>query len=271
MKVLFALTKQNDRIDRIKMETLYRNTLKNMEETLVTLRNIIPLPKRVAILDGVAFRYEEKSIRQAIVQKLARIISGLYTAKILMMHGFVQEQASLQRTLDEFGEDVTFLSLAAINDDRGDLPQRFLAAFFEEEFDDPAKPLTSTQRRPMIPRKKIQAYIANAQEAGLDPCTGVAVSRTVSKVYSGYVHGVSTQIMELYRETSPRFNVTGQIDTSLFIDHRDDTWNYFFRGICIFGLAAKAFRKEHLAASILQFRDIFERESDRWHNLPRAD
>ncbi len=39
--------------------------------------------------------------------------------------------------------------------------------------------------------KKIQAYIANKEGSGLNPSTGVEVSRTPTKAYSGYVHAAS--------------------------------------------------------------------------------
>ena len=237
------------------MDALYLQALQNMDKVLSGLVRRLPPPQRVPILDSFAFRYTEKTIHQAIAKKLARIVSGLYAARILLEAGFLQEQAALQRMLDEFQEDVTFLSLAVIFDDVTDLHRRYLDAFFEEEFDKPEDPVASTQRRPMVPRENVRAYIARIEGDGLNPSRGVALGRTLSKAYSGYVHGASPQIMEMYGGNPPHFHVSGMRGTPRVEDYQDDLWNYFYRGICAFGFAAKAFGDESLFESIGRFGD----------------
>lgn len=249
------------------MNALYLQTLNNMESTLTILAKRVPPPKCIPILDSFAFRCIEKSIHQAIVQKLARTVSGLHAARILLENGFIQEQAALQRMLDEFQEDITFLAYAVISNDVTELHRRYLDAFYEEEFDRPEDPIASTQKRPMVRREKIRAYIARIGGFGLDPSSGVALTRTISKVYSGYIHGASPQIMEMYGGDPPRFHVSGMRDTLLFLDHQHDLWNYFYRGIWAFELAAKAFGDEPLFASIQQYRNEFARQSGRESNV----
>lgn len=92
-----------------------------MESIFKTLEMRVPAPKLISFGDGHVFRYLERSIHQAIIQKLARIISGLHAARILLSFGFVQELGALQRMLDEFQEDVTFLSYGIIFNDITDL------------------------------------------------------------------------------------------------------------------------------------------------------
>lgn len=58
--------------------------------------------------------------------------------------------------LDEFREDVIFLSLAVIYNDKTDLPVRYLEAFYQEEFDKPNDPVGSTQDRPTIPPRRFK-------------------------------------------------------------------------------------------------------------------
>jgi hypothetical protein len=48
-----------------------------------------------------------------------------------MAHGFVQEQAALQRILQELHEDITFLAYSKIFNDFTPLHQEFLDAFYE--------------------------------------------------------------------------------------------------------------------------------------------
>jgi hypothetical protein len=249
------------------MDELYLQTLRNMESTLAGLAKRVPQPQRVPILDSFAFRYLEKTIHQAIVQKLARIISGLHAARILLESGFLQELAALQRMLDEFQEDVFFLSCAVIANDVTDLHHRYLEAFYQEEFDRPEDPLSSTQKRPMVPRAKIRAYIARIGDSGLDPSRAGAVTRTISKMYSGYIHGASPQVMDMYGGNPPSFHVAGMRGTPPFAVYKDDLWNYFYRGICAFGLAAKAFGEDALVSSILLYRDEFAKKSGRENDV----
>ena len=56
-------------------------------------------------------------------------------------------------------------------------------------------------------------------------------------------------------------HVAGLVGTPLYSHHKDDLWNYFYRGICAFGFAAKAFGDEKLFASIREFRDDFAKRS----------
>ena len=249
------------------MDALYLQNLRNMESTLASLAKRVVPPERVPILDSFAFRYIEKTIHQAIVQKLARIISGLHAARILLGSGFVQEQGATQRMLDEFQEDITFLSYAVILNELTDLHRRYLEAFYEEEFDKPEDPVSSTQKRPMVSRDKIRAYIARIEGSGLDPSRGVALTRTINKAYSGYVHGASPHIMEMYGGNPPRFHVAGMRGTPRFAEHQDDLWNYFYRGICAFGFAAIAFGDKTLFLSIQRYRDEFAKQSGKENDV----
>lgn len=95
------------------IDDLYDDALRSMTSTLASFEKRVPPPQRVPYKDGFVFRYTEQTIEQAIIQKLARLISGLHAARILLDHGFFQEQAALQRMLDEFREDVMFLPAVA--------------------------------------------------------------------------------------------------------------------------------------------------------------
>jgi hypothetical protein len=72
------------------------------------------IPQPVQGLDG-RFRFQEQTIQQAIVQKLARLISGLHSVEVLLERGLFQERGMIQRAVDEIEEDIWFLALAVIN------------------------------------------------------------------------------------------------------------------------------------------------------------
>lgn len=242
------------------MQNLYDDVLRNMESIVHDLAKRVPQPIRLPFNDSFVFRHIEKTIHQAIVQKMARKVSTLHAAKLLMQHGYVQEQAALQRMLDEMQEDITFLSFAIIFDNKTSLHQQYLDAFFEEEFDAETA-LASTQKRPMIKREKIRAYLARNDGAGLDPSRGNEVSRTISKTYSGYVHAASPQIMDMYGGNPAKFHMQGMLNTRLHNDHINDLWNYFYRGIISFAFAAKAFGDEKLFQEIYQLTKEFAKFS----------
>lgn len=233
------------------MADSYDQTLDAMEATHGGLAARVTAPQPVPFGSGSVFRYLERDIHQAIVQKLARVISGLHAARLLMSSGFFQEQAALQRMLDEFNEDILFLAHGVIAGDISNLHVEYLAAFWDEEYDNPDSALESSQKRPMIARKRIRAYLARMKAEGTNPSSSTEVMRTVSKVYSGFVHGASPHIMDMYGGNPPRFHVRGMLGTAREQDHREDLWNSFYRSIGSFVFAAKAFGDQALVESIL--------------------
>ena len=232
-------------------EHLFEHVLDRMDETLLCLASAVPKPKRVPFLDSFVYRYAEKNIHQAIVQKLACCISSLRAALLLMDHGYVREQAALQRVLDELEEDITFLAFGVINSDITDLHSKYLDAFYEEEFDPANGKHIATGRRTNPRRKEVQAYLAKIY--GDDPHGGSQVIRTISKTYSGFVHAASPHTMDLYIGDPPRFHTSGVAGTYRHDEHREDLWNNFYRGILAFTYAAKAFGDEALFANIRKF------------------
>ena len=241
------------------MDQLYDQTLTNMETSHATLAGRVHAPGVVPFgKDGTVFRYADKGIPQALIQKLARVVSGLHAARLLMEHGFFQEQGALQRMLDDLNEDIFFLAHGVISGNATDLHQEYLEAFYKEEFDNPDSAIESTQKRPMVSRQKIRAYLGRVmgsrQGMGpqLDFSSLVEVLRSVQKAYSGYVHGASPQIMEMYLGSPPRWHLRGMIETHRADDHRLDLRNVFYRSIGSFFFAAKAFRDEELSGRIQQ-------------------
>ena len=117
--------------------------------------------------------------------------------------------------------------------------------------------MASTQKRPMLSRQKIRAYLARI-EGGLDPSSHAERMRTVEKTYSGFVHGVSPHIMEMYSDDPPHFQVRG-IKGELAEEHRQDLWNFFHRGIVSFVCSTKAFGMDPLCEKLLEYMRTFAR------------
>jgi len=214
----------------------------------------------VSFRDGYAWRYQEGLIEQALILKLARYISGLRAAHVLLDHGLLQEQGVLQRTLDEIGEDVWFLALAITNGPRTERHDRFLEAFWAEEFDG-AKQVVS-MRRDTPKRSKIRAHIHNTLLPD-NPSRAIENATTISSMYSGYVHAAAVHILEMYGGIPPHFHLDGMRDTPYFADHAYDIWNYYYRGILLAEVTAKAFGAAPVVRELREYGLIFERKSRR--------
>jgi hypothetical protein len=196
------------------------------------------------------------------VQKLARVVTGLHAARILLKCGFFQEQGALQRMLDELQEDICLLTYGLIFDHQTELHNRYLTAFYQEEFDAETA-LASKQRRKTPYRKEIHAYLAEVESKMGNPASIAEVGRTLSKAYSGYVHAASPHTMELYGGSPPHFRMRGMRGSEFEQDHEGDIWNYFYRGILACAFGAKAIGAEKVHSELMQFKKSFEEASGR--------
>ncbi len=222
--------------------------LQVLERAFRLLERRVPPPKRQAWEDGFVFRYAERTVHQAIVQKLARTISGLYAIEALLEKGLFQEQGVTQRTVDELQEDVIFLSLGAIRGALTPLHHSYLEYFYAEEFSDPSNVMEFHQSRGMVRRAKISAYINEC--FGADFSRASTAGRIITKAYSGFVHGASPHIMDMYGGIPTRFDVKGEFKSYRTEEHADDALNYFFRALHSMAFAAKAFGDEEMFADI---------------------
>lgn len=178
-------------------------------------------------------RYRTPTIQAAIIQKLARIISGLHASSILLSHGIFQELGALFRTLDEFREDALFLGQAAISGETTPSHEEYLSAFYQEEFANPDDPSGSPQKCNQVSRKRIHAAIGQISENPVNPSDSQSLNRTLHQAISGYVHGASHHIMETYTGNPPRLHLTGMLRTPLEPLVQSEALQYFHRGLRI--------------------------------------
>lgn len=230
------------------MDELFAKTLVILDATFERLAAQIPEPQLVSRNGALVFRCKEKTVQQALVLKLARMISSLRAAHLLLGNGFVQEQATIQRVLDEIGEDILFLVMSITEDDFSDLHKRYLAEFYQEEFDEGKTALASAQKRDRVPRRKIRAYIAmteakKLQRAGkrADPNGELEAANTIGKAYSGYVHAAAVFVLDLYGGDPPSFHLNGMLGTPRIHEHTIDLINYFYRSLVAIGCVSHAF------------------------------
>jgi len=240
------------------MHELFQDMLDVMEVAFRDFEAALPKAKKVHKERGWVYRFESQNIHHALVQKIARIQSTLRAAHILLRNGYIMELAILNRAIDETNEDVLFLVYAVTNDEVTPLHERYLKAFWEEEFDDFDDPVGSAQKREMISRKKIRAYLAKIEGKDLDPSRSVALSRTLSNAYSGFVHGASPQIMESYGGNPPSFHTQGMLGTPRIQEYTNGLWHYMYRGFLSHIFVAKAFGTAKQVDALIKKKLEFE-------------
>jgi hypothetical protein len=245
----------------MRMRDRYHECLETMTNAFRRLEARLQPPELVRHDDGVVFRYREKGIPQALIQKLARNISGLHAIDVLLLHGFVQEQAVLQRTLDEIHEDIVFLAVAITNDQITERHQQYLRAFYDDPLLRSGSHSERFQKPNLVPRKKIHAYVRRVLHKDAQASAGA--EDVVSTAYSGYVHAASPYIMDMCVGDPPKFMVEGMRGTPRIAEHVEDAWNYFYRGLLSTCVVAKAFGDAELVASLYQYMAAFERKSGR--------
>ncbi|MBQ4814280.1 hypothetical protein J8M20_23130 [Pseudoalteromonas luteoviolacea] len=234
---------------------LHRHTINTLIIAFEALENMVPAPIKEEFGGGYVYRYKEKSFQQAVIQKLARTVTGLKSILVLHEHGLLQEQAALQRVLDELEEDIMFLTLPFLFDDMTELHQKFLDAFYEEEFDKPESAIESTQKRPMISRKKIRAYITRPRGPECNQQSSVKIHQTLSKTYSGYVHCASPQVMELYFGSPSKFQLNSDKESPFYNDHKEDLSNNVYRAVYSFAYASCMLGADELFSNLLTYAD----------------
>lgn len=241
-------------------DELYDQVIGYMEGTVHDLARRVPAPRLVHVVDLRLFRYTERTAEQAIVQKLARHVSALRAARLLLRYGFVQEVGVLQRVLDETEQDVFFLAVGL--GDPTDLHREFLDAFYQEEFDADTA-MDSTQKRKMVPRRKIRAYIARhvsgVPGSNANPSFATEVYRTSDSFHSGYVHGASPHLMAMVGGNPPQFHMNGMSGMPDERSHRTMFWHYVLRSVLMFSTVAYCFGDMEAGAKIRAYADSFER------------
>lgn len=210
---------------------LFSDVLQALETEFPRICACVEAPALKTVNRVLVFRYEQQSVEQALVQKAARVLSGLHAAYVLLQAGHLQELRAIYRLLDEFSDEIVFLGEIVAAGETTKLQQQFLDDFWAEEFDVDGEPFLSKQKRNRVPRDKIQAAIARQTGFPVNPSDGQEVHRTLARTYSGYVHGASPHVMEMYGGTPEKFHTAGMLGTPPYATAMREAVNYFYRGL----------------------------------------
>lgn len=242
--------------DRACRRDLHIDALRFMTLTFHELARKVPPPQPTETAVGISMRYREQLIEQALILKLARVMSGLKSLQILLDHGLTQEQGALQRILDDLDEDIIFLSDAKISGTVTRLHEEYLEEFWREPFDHP-DPRQSDLDYRAVSRKKIRAHVSRFISSD-NPSAAVAVSKAMQKAYSGFIHASAGHIMDIYGGHPPRFHVEGLLGTPVIEDYQYNSWDYFYRGLGATAMTATALRETECFQEVYEYARRFE-------------
>jgi hypothetical protein len=240
------------------MPRLQAEALTVMTNAFRRLEGQIEQPERVPYRDGFIPRYAEKGIHQALIQKLARSVSGLNAVAILLTNGYVQEVGVLFRTLDEIQEDIFFLATAETNGARTEQHAKYLEAFYAEAVFARASGANDIPKPNLVPRKKIRAHTLRVLGEGVNVSQALSASESVGTAYSGYVHAASENIMDMYGGYPPHFHLNGMLGTPRMETTSRDAENYVYRGLIATLAVAKAFGDRSLVEVLYEFLARYE-------------
>ena len=235
------------------MDTIFEEAIAVLSSAFEELISVIAMPAPQRHGNGYVWRFANPGPREAIVLKLARLITLLQSGKLLLDAGFLQEVGAIQRSLDEIDADIIFLSGALIFGKHEPAHSEYLKEFFAEEFDQPGDALASSQKRHRVSRAKIRAYNARTFHSDFPVDTTVKVLETIEKTYSGFVHATSVHTMDMYYGNPPYFHLRGMKGTWRQRESQDDFKNYIYRSVSVTCIAARAFDKERLFQELYAF------------------
>jgi hypothetical protein len=184
------------------------------------IESATPPPQWVPWEDKFNWRYREKLPSQILVQKIARQISGLKAADLLLSNGLLQELGVIFRVLDEIQEDVMFLSLGLATGKWSKKHQNYAEHFWSEDDDGPI---------PQVPRKNIRAFV-NRVFSQPDPSTADSVGRTLHQAYSDFVHARSAPTMGMVVGPPPQYELDGIFDGPARRQYIEQMPSYYYRG-----------------------------------------
>jgi hypothetical protein len=182
------------------MIDLLIHSIDAIEQEVLRLQSHFPSPTFVRLPGGIsAFRHDKGDDLLMSYLKCVRSVSMLRAGVLLVESGFYQEIGILCRCLSESFEDVLFLATPLGEDKKPSKAQiQLMEEFFQEEFEDPSKPVASQQKRQRVPRDQVLAGIARIDGNALNPSDAKLISRSLHMGFSGYVHGAYPHIMELF-------------------------------------------------------------------------
>lgn len=219
-------------------------------------------PDRIPHKVGFVFRYRTAGIHEALIQKLARSISGLNAAIVLIEEGYFQETGVIFRTLDEILEDIVFLASALTDAAYTDKHDRYLKAFYLHAVTSQPDGCFDIPQPNSVGRKDIRNHSIGVLGNGINQSEARSAGKSVSAAYSGYVHAASENIMEMFGGDPPQFHLTGMLGTLRETEWKRSLPTYIYRGLLAANFVAKGFGDHETVATLYKFSEDYAAENN---------
>lgn len=225
-----------------------QDALEDIELAVHSLSNLVGKPRLQGEKGREWWQYEEQSIDAAVLCKAVRIASGLNAAHALLNAGFVAESGVLFRTVDDFVDEITFLTEAAEASEPSAAHEKFLTSFFAERILTREEWLEQERRDGYLPKKKIRA--SQARQLSKDnPDYVRKVTSVIDSTLDAFVHGHYPTAMELYDGRVLRFSLRGMPGTPNLDAMRRHLAHYLYRALAVLGVYASIRGMSDLAQS----------------------
>ena len=224
--------------------------LEFIETNFRQIEALIPPPQWVPWDNKFNWRYQEKLPVQILIQKMARQVTGLKAADVLLSEGLLQEVGVMFRVLDEIEEDISFLALGLANGKWSALHNSYAEYFWVEDDNDRQQP---------VQRKRIRAFVNRVFDMP-DPSSADAVGRTIHRAYSDFVHARSGPTMGMVSGPPAQFDLNGITDRLARRSYVEQMPSYFYRATVSIVMIAKVVLSEtDHAECYSQFRLLEQR------------
>ena len=233
-----------------KPEAAFQEILEHFDKTIEELLSMRFGPEEVELGSVVVHRFRERDAPNAIVLKLALLVSNLRAGRLLIDHGFAYEWAMVRRLLYETIQDVMFLLAEDWTDGKGNLHRRFLSAFYAEDLDEEGRLNEKGVGAPS--RQEIRSFLETVEEETVGGRAqdgrglGMAM-KALHRFGSGHVHGRAASIMRLYDDEAGALHTNGMDDREYLDGELRSLWVICFLTIlCFAATRARTWGREYL-------------------------
>lgn len=226
------------------------------------LENHLPSLEFKISQQNKAFRFASESHTDTVAcfLKGAKTVSTLNACMVLLQVGHAQEIGALSRVVEDMCNEILFLIKPTGKDglSLSDDQEKFLDAFYKEEFADTENIMETHLVRDTVQNKKILAGVARLYGEILNPSDAQQMGKIMQRALSGYVHGAYPQIMEMYGGNPARFHLFGHHDGPRVYEWFNQLLTYIDRTILISVLIAKKMGAIEIEEKVRELKEEFE-------------
>jgi hypothetical protein len=191
---------------------ILRSRVVPLERFIHLFGNSLTQPRLRDVLGDRGFRYENPGVRHFCLLKAVRAVSSLNASLELAKRGYLQEIATLMRTLVECTTHIEFVLEPADSEDERAEVKRYVEAFFADSRRDPEAEI----KRAQVQQGKVHASLGRSLDK-IAEASGEAEGRVpaaklyskIYRVYSNYVHAKYPETIDLYGGRPGRFHLQG--------------------------------------------------------------